>query len=170
MRLVIASVEQCHGICHRNIALKSINKSSFLTCWGKKKQDTNISYLELHMFRAGSSAGELGSGSLCFAELLQCSCCSSALCPEPQHTQSAQREPPLRKSRQNASLLPAHRLQNALIQNRVGSVCVTSFISMSTKISFGRTEKDLSPSVTFLLAQRYFHTVRDSLSGGDQNN
>lgn len=82
MLLVIASVEQCHGICHRNTALKSINKA-FLTCWRKKKkkkQDTNISYLELHMFRAGSSGGS--SGSLCFAELLQRCCRSSAPCPE----------------------------------------------------------------------------------------
>lgn len=37
MLLVIASVEQCHGICHRNTALKSINKA-FLTCWRKKKK------------------------------------------------------------------------------------------------------------------------------------
>lgn len=172
MLLVIASVEQCHGICHRNIALKSINKASFLTCWEKKGWDTNISYLELHMFRAGSSSGELrsgSSGSLCFAELLQHSCRSSAPCPELSTHSQHREDSPLRKRRQNASLLPAHGLQNAHIQNWVGSVHVTSFITRSTNISFGRTQKEKKKLSSFFWHWGTFIRL-GTLSESDQNN
>lgn len=92
MLLVIASVEQCHGICHRNIALKSINKASFLTCWGKKRVRHKyfifrIAYVQSRQFFRRAALRQLQLSVLCRA--------AAALLPQfspvprAQHTQPA---------------------------------------------------------------------------------
>lgn len=168
MLLVIASVEQCHGICHRNIALKSINKASFLTCWGKKRVRHKyfifrIAYVQSRQFFRRAVFRQLRLSVLCraAAALLP----QFSLCPELSTHSQHREDSPLRKRRQNASLLPAHGLQNAHIQNWVGSVHVTSFITRSTNISFGRTQKKKKSChlSIFLLALRYLHTAGDTL-------